>query len=98
MRTTSNDSPRRRTARRASGLALVLALAHGTTGCAHQLTNSEFAAGAVGVALVAAGIAIGGPWSFRCSELTTPCGTPEQHVPAPVPPALSVGGHPVTRR
>jgi hypothetical protein len=98
MRTPSNDSPRRRTARSALGLALVLALAHGTTGCAHQLTNAEFAAGAVGVALVAAGIAIGGPWSLRCSELTMPCETPEQHVPSPVPPALGVGGQPVTRR
>jgi hypothetical protein len=51
MRPTSPDRSRRRAARTACGLALILALAHGTTGCAHQLTNAEFAAGAVAVGL-----------------------------------------------
>ncbi|HEX3763665.1 MAG TPA: hypothetical protein VHW23_33440 [Kofleriaceae bacterium] len=108
MRTTSDDSPRRGTARSACGLALVLALAHGTTGCAHQLTNEEFAAGAVGVALVVATVVVSGPWSDCARSLS--CGefypTPEELAnpsrPAAfgshVPPVLSVGAHARARR
>ncbi len=66
MRTTSSDPPRRRVARTACSLALVLALAQGTTGCAHQLTNAEFAAGAVAI-----GLLVGVP-----VLLTIECGRP----------------------
>ena len=54
-------------------LALILALAHGTAGCAHQLTNRDVALGLV----VAAGLTViviaGGK---TCNELTTSCPRP----------------------
>jgi hypothetical protein len=62
-------------------LALVLALAHGTTGCAHQLTNAEVAYGVVMVAGVTAlAFTLGG-----CNELTTQCRSPEGRVIRPGP-------------
>ena len=80
MRTTSSDLPRRR-ARSACGLALVLALVHGTSGCARQLTNAQLAYGVVMVAgIVALGVALGG-----CNELTTQCRSPEGRVLRPGP-------------
>lgn len=90
MRTTSSDLPRRR-ARTACGLALVLALVHGTTGCAHQLTNAEFAAGVVMVA----GVAAAAVMLSGCNELTMQCRTPEGRVlqPGPSFPALDIPGH-----
>jgi hypothetical protein len=81
MRTSSSDPPRRPAARMACGLALVLALAHGTTGCAHQLTNAELAYGVVMVVGVAAlAVTLG-----SCNELTMQCKTPEGHVIRPGP-------------
>jgi hypothetical protein len=80
MRTTSRDRPRRR-ARSACGLALVLALVHGSSGCAHQLTNAELATGVVMVAGIAAlAVTLGG-----CNELTTQCRSPEGRVLRPGP-------------
>lgn len=77
---TSSDRPGRR-ARIACGLALVLALVHGSGGCAHQLTNAELASGVVMVAGIAAlAVVLGG-----CNELTTPCRTPEGRVLRPGP-------------
>jgi len=71
MRTTSSDSPPRRVARPAAGLALALALAHGTTGCAHgQITNTEFVVGAVVVVGLVAGALL---MTSNCDELTTQC-------------------------
>ena len=89
MRTTPRE-PRPR-ARAACGLALILALAHGTSGCAHQLSNAELAAGAVTVAGVAA-IAV---MLSGCNELTTQCRTPEGRIlrPGPSFPALEIPGH-----
>jgi methionine-rich copper-binding protein CopC len=52
-------------------LALVLALAHGTAGCAHQqLTNRQVAAGAVTAAAV---ITLTLLLSVQCNELTMQC-------------------------
>jgi len=101
MPTPSDDSPRRRTARSACGLALVLALAHGATGCAHQLTNEELAVGAVGVAALVAAAVVTGPWSgcarsLSCDELD-PSVEERANPSRPaafgphVPPVLSVG-------
>ena len=90
MRTTSWDPPRRR-ARSACGLALVLALLHGGSGCAHQLTNAELATGVVIVAGVAAlAVTLGG-----CNELTTQCRSPEGRIirPGPSFPALAMPDH-----
>jgi hypothetical protein len=71
MRPTSRKPPRRGAARSACGLALVLALAHGTTGCAHQqLTNADVVFGAVAVAAVVAGAVL---MTSSCNELTTQC-------------------------
>jgi hypothetical protein len=76
MRTSSSDPPRRPAARMACSLALVLALAQGTTGCAHQLTNAEFAYGVVMVVGAAAlAVTLG-----TCNELTMQCKTPEGRV------------------
>lgn len=81
MRLTSSDPPRRPAARMACHLALVLALAHGTTGCAHQLSNAEFAAGVVTIAAIAgAAVMLSG-----CNELTTQCRTPEGRIIRPGP-------------
>jgi hypothetical protein len=66
MPTTSRDPPRRRTARTACSLALVLALAQGTTGCAHQLTNAELAAGAVMVGVFVVGPVLAGVYCSEC--------------------------------
>lgn len=91
MRTSSSDPPRRPATRMACSLALALALAHGTTGCAHQLTNAELATGVVMVAGVAAlAVVLGG-----CNELTTQCRTPEGRVlrPGPSFPAALVLPH-----
>jgi hypothetical protein len=84
MRTTSR-APARRRAGSACSLALVLALAHGTTGCAHQLTNTEFVVGAVAVtALVGAALLM----TSDCNELTTQCRPGEGRIVqlAPAPP------------
>ncbi len=91
MRTTSSDPPRRRVARSACGLALVLALAHGTTGCAHgQLTNTEFMVGAVVVTGVVAAALL---MTSGCNELTTQCRPGEgrivQLAPSPPTPVTS---------
>jgi methionine-rich copper-binding protein CopC len=52
-------------------LALVLALANGATGCAHQqLTNRQVAAGAVTAAAVITLILL---LSVQCNELTMQC-------------------------
>jgi hypothetical protein len=81
MRTSSTDPLRRPAARMACSLALILALAHGTTGCAHQLTNAELAYGVVMVAgVVALGVVLSG-----CNELTTQCRTPEGRILRPGP-------------
>lgn len=81
MRTTSSDPPRRPAVRMACSLALILALAHGTTGCAHQLSNAELAAGVVTVAAIAgAAVMLSG-----CNELTTQCRTPEGRIIRPGP-------------
>ncbi|HEX3763681.1 MAG TPA: hypothetical protein VHW23_33520, partial [Kofleriaceae bacterium] len=71
MRTPSSGPPPRRVARSACGLALAVALAHGTTGCAHgQLTNTEFVVGAV-VVVGLVGLAL--LKATDCNELTTQC-------------------------
>ena len=70
MRPTSSDSLRRR-ARSACGLALALALGHGTTGCAHQqLTNTDVAVGVIAAAAVVGGVML---MSVHCNELTRQC-------------------------
>jgi hypothetical protein len=96
MSTPPHDSPRRRATRSACGLALVLALAHGTTGCAHQLTNADLAVGALAVAaVVAVSIVTPSPWSpcatsFSCP---TPSWTSDDQVAHPIPPVLSTRPH-----
>lgn len=81
MRIASSDPPRRPAVRRARSLALALALAHATTGCAHQLTNAELATGVVMVAAVAASAVM----LSGCNELTTQCRTPEGRIVRPGP-------------
>ena len=101
MSPASHDSPRRRAARSACGLALVLALAHGTTGCAHELTNEQLAVGAVAVAaIVAISIVSPSPWyhcatSFACP---TPSWTSEDSMAHWVPPVLSTSPYPTAGR
>jgi hypothetical protein len=71
MRTTTSDPPRPRVARKACGLALAVALAHGATGCAHQqLTNAEVATGVIAAAVIAGAIMLNG---VHCNELTSQC-------------------------
>lgn len=69
MRTTSRDPLRRRT-RSACGLALALALASTTPGCAHQLTNADLAVGVIAAAVVVGGVAL---WSVHCNEAAMRC-------------------------
>ena len=69
MRSTPGHPPRR-TARSACGLALVVALAHATTGCAHQITNTEFVVGAIAATALVAGALL---MTSDCNELTTTC-------------------------
>ena len=90
MRTTSRDRPRRR-ARSACGLALVLALVQGTSGCAHQLTNTELAT----AVLAAAGITAAAVMLSGCNELTMQCRSPEGRVTRPGPsfPSIEIPGH-----
>lgn len=92
MPTSSHDSPRRRATRSACGLALALALALGTTGCAHQLTNGELAVGAVAVAAIVA-ISIATPsFGYSCASTFScpaPSWTSEDSVTHPIPPVLS---------
>jgi len=92
MPTPSHDSPRRRATRSACGLALVLALALGTTGCAHQLTNTEFAVGAVAVAAIVAISIVTPSVGYSCARslsCPTPSWTSEDSVTHPIPPVLS---------
>jgi hypothetical protein len=91
MRTTP-DAPRRGLGRAAARLALVLALAHGTTGCAHQLTNAELATGALFVTAVVAGAFLAG--TGHCNDLTTRCPPPEDRLGLLAPATRAPGGVP----
>jgi hypothetical protein len=52
-------------------LALVVALAHGSAGCAHkQLTNRQVATGAIAAVAVVGLIVL---LSLQCDELTSQC-------------------------
>ena len=88
MRNTS-DAPRRTRGRAAACLALVLALGHGTTGCARQLTNAELATGVLFVTAVAAGALLAG--TARCNDLTTRCPQPEDRPGALAPTTPATG-------
>jgi hypothetical protein len=71
MRIPSCDPPRRPATRMVCRIALALALAHGTTGCAHQqITDTEFMFGAAAVAGIVAGALL---MTSECNELTTRC-------------------------
>lgn len=92
MPTTSSDPPRRRTARMACSLALVLALAHGTTGCAHQLTNAELATAAVAVGVFVVGPVLAGVYCSECRSTGSYASLPPPELStgnphAPLPPA-----------
>jgi hypothetical protein len=68
-----------------AGLALALALAHGSAGCAHQqLTNADVALGAVVVAAVVGLMMLP---SVPCDELRSDChhATPTPTPPTPAP-------------
>lgn len=87
MPATSSDPPRRRVVRSACSLALALALAHGASGCVHQLTNADLAAGAIGV-----GLFVGGPALILilCRKPNVECRSTGSHANPPAP-ELSTG-------
>lgn len=89
MRTTP-DAPRRGLGRAATCLALVLALGHGTTGCARQLTNAELATGVLFVAAVTAGALLAG--TGHCNDLTTRCAQPDDRLGPLAPATRATGG------
>jgi len=82
MRTTS-DPLRPRVARKVCGLAVAVALDHGTIGCAHQqLTNTDVAVGVIAAAVIAGAIVLEG---VHCHELTSQCRSGE-NTTGPLPP------------